>query len=1344
MLHVPALSVAAAQRGAPASVVLADNGRIVFRVAVPAPSFAASKALTGTERIRIDGFDLRGEPGEPAIPAKRFLVALPPDGTYSVSAKIIASQSFGSHRLEPVPRLRAVHDEEIGPLPGEEFVWDEPVYRARTAPGIAVPEDAAYIRHQRVLPVWINPVIYDLQNYDLSVATTVEVEVRLDRPRESMTTSPPARPDAPQWTEAFGRLFVNPQQTRDWRVPATEMVAPTSMMRSTAPGAVKLNVRETGIHRVAASAVIAAGFPAGQPVNGLRLFKRGYNETTLSPTTQDIAFTVLEGAGGVSGTFDGNDLLVFYGRRLRDDASQGDVREQFSFFNVYWLEPGAGTPMAQRSPGVGVVSADTATASFPTSVHAENDLWFFDAVPFGTQDVYYANSGFEAGPVDMTVPLGTAKPGTNVQLSAEVLGQSYESPRTIKVALVNSGGEQVLDPAYSVPLKSRRVFTASVPASQTNAGDNVFRIDRPDNSRTVVKVLLNWAEASYSALYRARGNALRFNSATLAGDTSLTVTGLSTTSNLELFDITNPIAPVRVLVSPGHFQPVPGGFALSFRETIPSRREFQLVPVSRMIAIAPADIEADVPSSIIGGVGETGIDVLVVSHADFIPQMRQWASYRRAQGYRVLVVDVEDVYDEFSGGVTSATAIYRFARHFFEHGDASALVLVGDSSEDNKLVHEDSGPNFVPTFSRIDAVPVLQLDEVVTTDKRFVKFPGPGGTIDAFPDMIVGRLPVGSVGELEILLNKVYAYERPTASDFWRKRMIIVADDEYSEGNSGFGGFPFCDNNEVGFASSQETTALTIGSSLPAGYDVVRFYLADYTSSFYTTQCANRFAAITFVRENVTDLLIGELSAGATLVTIQSHMNRSTVTHERLLSTQPAQILGGSTGRDHFRVDNRDKPFILFGMGCHFSEYAIHREHFETRTIENSPNGDAFAEQFLFQGERGAVGTYGSSGFEYLFPNNRYMETTARVWFYEAPYDTMLNQTQAEWKFGELMFLVESQMAGEQRDPVERYHILGDPLLRIDAGPPNFDVTVNGRPFETGEVVEAGGVNSSVDVVAVVTDENAIRKFSLEIDGVDATDSLRITPLTDANLPRARQYQVSFSHRVRPDNYDIVLRAFQSPDTLAGKYHIAAEFVMRVESSISVSVNGRAVASGASVPGEGQYRIDLSFPVFVPSSEIGVYFDENAVTNLAIVHPSPADSLAWMVTFRQTLAPGTHTMRVAASTLEFNYRLVVSDDPGLRSVINYPNPFRGAGTSFIYSNDSEIVDGTIDIFTVTGKRIRRVDIPPAGRIPGQNSVFWDGRDGAGDAIANGTYLYVIRVNQRGGSATVRGKVSKLQ
>jgi hypothetical protein len=434
-----------------------------------------------------------------------------------------------------------------------------------------------------------------------------------------------------------------------------------------------------------------------------------------------------------------------------------------------------------------------------------------------------------------------------------------------------------------------------------------------------------------------------------------------------------------------------------------------------------------------------------------------------------------------------ARAVYRFARHFFEHANAGTLLLVGDSSEDHKHVHADSGPDFVPTFTRLENVSILSLDEVVTTDKRFVKFPGPGGGVDEVPDMIVGRIPVGDTSELQSVLEKVYAYESPSASDFWRKRMIMVADDEFSEVGGGIGQIStLCNNGELGFQIGQEEASQIIENSLPAGYDVIRFFLKSYTDAFYHGECANLYAAITYVRQNATEKLMNELNQGATLVTIQSHMNRYVVTHERLLSGEPASIMGGSTGRDYLRVANRFKPWLIFAMGCHFSDYTVARELAPEQSVYNSPNGDCFAEQYLFQSERGAVDTYGSSGFEYLDRNVDYTNTLAAVWFYQAPYDTMTAQTQAEWKFGQLMYLVEAQMAtvsSFQADAVERYHILGDPLLRIDAGPPAFNVTVNGKTAHSGDVVNTGGARDSIAVVATVTDENAIHKFSLEIDG---------------------------------------------------------------------------------------------------------------------------------------------------------------------------------------------------------------------------------------------------------------------
>jgi len=1326
-----------------------------FVVDVPRPTFTPSLALSGFERISVRGFAPTGKPGEPPVLSRPYMVALPPAGSYSVSARVLASEALGTHRLEPHPTPIMIYGDELGPVTSERIDWNEETYGAWAPPNIVEQDEPAYIRRQRILPLTVHPLFYDASTNELVVATRIEIEVRFDGGQSRVGAG--VAPETSQWNEIFGHLFVNPEQARDWRAPKPELAPTAALVTRAAPGAVKLRVRDTGVHKVSAATLLAAGFPAGQPVANLRLYRRTYNETTLTPAETEVPVYIREGTGGTAGVFDANDLAVFYGLRLRDDATQGDPREQYSKSNTYWLEPGTGTAMATRSPAPGFVTVDTTTASFQAAAHFETDDYFRDEPAPTAIDVYVPTSGRQAGPIDMPFTVGAIRPGGTLGVSAELHGWNYSLElRTIRITLANSHGETVLQDPYIINNKSRQIFAATIPAANVDTGTNTFRIARPAGStRSLVEAVTNYIDISYGSLYRARGNTLRFHTAALAGDTSVTVTGLSSNTDFELFDATAPTAPVRCITGPSHFTNVAGGFAFSFRENIPSRRDFVLVPTSRMIDIPVADVTLDVASSIIGDPAESGVDVLVASNAIYLAQMQTWASYRRAQGYRVLLVDVDDLFDEFNGGVFHARAIHRFAHHFFERGDASALVLVGDSSEDHKLVHSDSGPNFVPTYSFVDAVLGLAHDEVVTTDKRFVKLPGPGGVIDVYPDMIVGRIPAGTTTELDIVLAKVFDFESPDASEFWRKRMIIVADDLYSDGSAAFQvANQYCYNpGEAGFESGQETVAQIIESSLPAGYDVLRFYLRSYTSAFYPPpdpdpdpECALARAAWAFTRQGATEQLLDEMNTGATLVAIQSHMNRSTVTHERLLSTESGAVLGG-TGRDHLRVANRGRPWIIFGMGCHFSDYAVFREPSTLWSTQNVPNGDAFAEQLLLQNERGAVGTYGSTGFEFLGANNAYMETMAQVWFYQAPYDTMLNQTQAEWKFGQLMFLVEAEMStmgDTQREAVERYHILGDPLLQIDAGPPSFDVTANGLAVSTGDFLRSGGEGDTVRVVAIITDENAIRDFELEIAGVDATDSLSIQALTDPTLPRARQYRVSFLHKLRPETYAIVLRALQSPDTLAGTYHIAAEFVLSVGTSVEVSVNGRVVTDGSSIPTSGNYRVDLEFPVFIEGSEIGVFMDGAPVSPFSLSNPSPEDSLSWIVTFQQTLSAGPHTLRLTAgSSIEFLYQLVVSEVAGLSDVLNYPNPFRDAGTHFMYSNQSEITDGSIDIYTVSGKRVRSIEIPSTSRFPGSNAVFWDGRDGAGDQLANGTYLYVIKVKQSGGSATVRGKLSKL-
>jgi len=1352
----------------PASVVRAASDRVVFRVHVPPPSQSPSLALGGFVAVRIPGYGPDGAAGEPAVPSRQFLVAIPNGARAVVSYRVLARRDLGVVRVEPVPFPVRVTDDVLGIQPEDQYRVDPRVYDAWRARPVAQAGRPGWIRHNRVLPVQIHPLVYDVRTGRAELATEIEVTIALSGARSAAASptgggGPVAVGESPLWENTFSRLLVNPVQARRWRTPtraraamagaalaraALTRAAHDAQRTSAQPGQVRIFVRATRIHAVRASDAIAAGLPAGLTTDGVRLYQRLYDDTTMAPGAREIPFVIEEDSSGTPGVFDGADRLLFYGLRLRDDALQGDPIEKFADHNVYWLAAGTATPMQRRILTPAPVDADTAAAFFPVSAHFEIDRDFWDGIPPGQgNDFFFFNGGYETGPIDMPFTVQTVRPGATLTLTSEMHGHKRADPqRKIVVSLVNAKGTFSLASSYVIGSKNRQTFVATIPQANLSVGTNLLRLSRPASpSRNALDVLLNWVEVSYDALYRARGGALRFNTGAMSADTVITVTGLQSTDE-RLFDVSNPLAPVLCQVPAAAYMGTSPGWALSFRDTIGARKTYALVSGQGIFDVPAADLSGDTPSSIIGNAAESGVDVLVVSHADFIPQMQQWATYRRAQGYRVLLVDVQDVFDEFNNGEPAPRAIDRFTRRFYELGGAGTLVLVGDSSEDNKHVHVESGPNFVPTHSRAEHVNGLGLDEVVTTDRPYVKLPGPGGGVDVFPDLILGRLPVGSRTELSAVLDKEFRFERPVKDDFWRKRMIFVADDAWSVGATVFGGSGTSyQPAERAFETGQEQAAQVLERSLPAGYDIVRFYEGDYTRPAHpdSTKSYPMFRSVVYVRDNVTPLLMNELAKGATFVTIQAHMNRYLVAHEKLLSAQSANLVGGSSGgRDHLRVNNRGRPFVLFALGCHFSDYALHKELSQANLANNAPNGDSFSEQFLFASNRGAVATYGSSGFEYLGQTNDFMRTTARVWFYEAPYDTTVNQSDAQWIFGQMMFLVENAVAPRQSAPVERYHLLGDPLLRIDAGPPAFQVTVDGAPIQSGDAVRSSTPGQPIQVEAIVTDENAIARFSLEVAGVDQTDSLQVTPLVDTQLGASRQYRVRFRHQVRPQKYDIVLRAFQSPDT-SGAYSMVAEFTLRVNTQVTVQVNGRTVTSGASVPGHGDYRVNLELPLFVPRAQVQVDVDSVAVTGARFTHPTPADSTTWIVEFSKSLAEGTHRLDIRAGASAFSFSLVVSSQVGLRDVLVYPNPYRDTA-NFVYTNDVEIESGAIEVFTTSGRRVRRLIVPPMSRTPGQNSVFWDGRDAAGDEVANGSYLYVIRVRQRGHDSIVRGAFSHLR
>ena len=97
----PATTVGPAK--AAVKVISSDASRLVFEVSTAGFRFVPSQSLAGTERLEIPGFGPLSGEGEPQLPGRYYMVALPPDGGYSFRHTVIRSQPLGSHRLEPAP-----------------------------------------------------------------------------------------------------------------------------------------------------------------------------------------------------------------------------------------------------------------------------------------------------------------------------------------------------------------------------------------------------------------------------------------------------------------------------------------------------------------------------------------------------------------------------------------------------------------------------------------------------------------------------------------------------------------------------------------------------------------------------------------------------------------------------------------------------------------------------------------------------------------------------------------------------------------------------------------------------------------------------------------------------------------------------------------------------------------------------------------------------------------------------------------------------------------------------------------------------------------------------------------
>jgi peptidase C25-like protein len=714
----------------------------------------------GRAFVRVDapGFAQSVEPGRPELPRTSALIGLPPTGRPAV--RILEMERIAvpvSHPIYPVPEsvpVYAVTGDPAGtvgyPQDGgvflpvgleDTFALDKGVYDGDTLyPANAVDVvDAGWVRDQRVARVSFRPFQYHALRGELEVTRRIVVEIRFE-PGPPLLSQDGRGASSVGFDRVLEGVLLNAGTAREWRVRTPVDTSGVEAAGAvTQAGSHKVVVDADGLYQLTYADLQAAGLPVGSLVRGkLQLFEQG----------QEIDILV---EGDPDGILSSGDRVLFYGRV---------PRSRYTDHNVYWLRynvaPGARMPSARNvTPGAGVDGVAWATARYEQNRFYDSHVAAFDGDHWYAADVRPGEAHAAVVPL---MPLATGVPTATIRAwLAGYTQQKTVDPDHHAVVVVNGqpAGDLVWDGTGAV------TGTWTFDRSVLGSGENTVTVSLPgDTGASVEGVWLDALEIGYP-LGSVVGDRVTFRGQPGAHFYTL---GGFTNASVVLYDVTDAQHPVPLqgaAVTGG------AGYTLSFSDAPPAPIDYfacTSAQVRRPVSVLP-----DVPSNL--RAGSNGADYVVVAHADLLSAVQPLVAHRRDQGLAVSVVDVQDVYDEFSGGLLDPEAIREFVAYAYAQWALAPtyVLLVGDGSYD-VLDHSGYGSvTYVPPY--LDMVDPWWGE--TAADNRYAAVNGS----DPLPDVLLGRLPVSSPAEAAVVVHKILQYEQSPMYGDWNARHVFVADD---------------------------------------------------------------------------------------------------------------------------------------------------------------------------------------------------------------------------------------------------------------------------------------------------------------------------------------------------------------------------------------------------------------------------------------------------------------------------------------------------------------------------------------------------------------------------------------
>jgi len=1109
----------------------------------------------------------------------------------------------------------------------------------------------------------------------------------------------------------------------------------------------KIEVKEPGIYILTKSFLQSAGINVNNiDPRTIKIYNNGGFELPYSnsePVPEDLVENKIYVEGESDGKFDDNDYILFYGAptyKWNYSPITNDWTHQLNHYsnsNYYFLTFGGAygqrmqiinSPNQPNIPPLQSVIDKSFIEPELNNLGSTGTLWVSQRI--GVNETFTFTKSLpgyiEGSPIKYRLRLGNA---TSIQ-SVYAYYQVKDD---------NSSYSALMEPIDFVQGFSRiklRLFEGSyVLFPNTKAINLKASLPSQYNSPYIIGYY-DYLELFYNrSLSSAENNYIQFT----APDTNSLVefqVSPFTSATVRVFDISNPLEP-KIIVPISY-----SNGTVRFQDNLIPQQPKEFIVTGENYK-TPVSISSRVPNQNLHGITD-GATFVIISPTEFLPAANRLKSLREAPGpgnpdyLKTLIVDINQIYNEFSCGKVDPVAVRNFLKYAYNNWNERPVyvLFLGDGTYDYKNIYNLSGKNFLPPIEKssdessdLESYPSDDFATEINENYYSPTF--------CRPDFAWGRICVNSLSEANTVIDKISAYESPSNYGIWKKKIMYVADDGWTtENNQG---------QEGSLHTSQSELVAEIYT--PPDIDKEKIYIVTYPA-IITPQGRRKPGA------NI-DIING-WNEGRLVINYVGHGSTDLWAHEHIFVRDESIP----------QLNNKDKYPMVTIASCDLARY-------------DDPFALSAGEQLVFIDNKGAIGVVAASRPVYANDNSVFNNKLWENFMFRK--DTL----RLPIRMGLAMYNTKNQLYSVSDNDM-KYLLVGDPTLRVSI--PQYITridSINGIPTSDTAVVKAlqkmrisGSIlkpdssfwnNYNGDIIIKVNDvaKDIVMydfgyPFYFRLDGgtifkgkskiVNGKWEIEFVVPKDISFATGTGKLIAYfyNNNTEGSGYTNMFKLSgldnNAPVDTTGPVVSLFLDSRNFRTGDMVNQNTKLIAdifdeSGINLTGTLGHRIEAI-----------LNNDESKKIDLTSFYNTVQGYQYGTIEYNlEGLPEGPNNLKLKVwdtynnfSTSSIDFYVKSTTNLVIDKVYNYPNPMKDF-TSFTFQHNFSVpLTAQIKIYTVSGKKIK--DIIRNNITDKFVIIDWDGKDNDGDYIANGIYIYKIIIKTEDGtySTTSTGKIAKLK